>query len=428
MRFLLYLCNKYKVQNYDLFHNFQNRDSMMPFIRRYITAFLAALVLAIPVPAQKKGADIRLKTVVIDPGHGGKDSGCVSRDGKTYEKNITLDIGKRLAQKISAAYPDVEVRMTRTEDVFVELENRAVFANKANANLFISIHVNSVEKGTTANGYSIHCLGQSQRKGNDLYSKNLDLVKRENAVIMLEDNYEAKYQGFNPNDPQSSIIFSLMQNAHLGNSLTFAEDVANAMGNTPIKNSRGVSQDPFWVLWRTAMPSVLVEVGFITNPEDLATMRSPDGRDAIANNLLKAFSVFKVRYDGSTQVDIQPAVTPAPAQPEQEAKPAEPQPQPKEEPKEQPKEEPKQQPAPEQVQEGPLYGVQVLVTSKEMDPKDPFFCGYKPVMVKAGRMYKYIIGTSHSLKEVKKNYPKYQQKFPDNFIVKIEEGNTTPVR
>lgn len=402
----------------------------MPFLRRYITAFLAALVLAIPVPAQNKGADIRLKTVVIDPGHGGKDSGCVSRDGKTYEKNITLDIGKRLAQKIAASYPDVEVRMTRTEDVFVELENRAVFANKANANLFISIHVNSVEKGSTANGYSIHCLGQSQRKGNDLYSKNLDLVKRENAVIMLEDNYEAKYQGFNPNDPQSSIIFSLMQNAHLGNSLTFAEDIANAMGNKPIRNSRGVSQDPFWVLWRTAMPSVLVEVGFITNPEDLATMRSPEGRDAIASNLLRAFSVFKVRYDGSSQEDGQPAVTPAPVQPEEQAKPveqtkpAEPQPQPKVEAKAEPQ--PQQ---PEQVkEEGPLYGVQVLVTSKEMDPNDPFFCGYKPVMVKAGRMYKYIIGTSHSLKEVKKNYPKYQQKFPDNFIVKIEDGATLPVR
>ena len=387
---------------------------MMPSIRRYITAFLAALVLAIPVPAQKKGADIRLKTVVIDPGHGGKDSGCVSRDGKTYEKNITLDIGKRLAQKISTSYPDVEVRMTRTEDVFVELENRAVFANKANANLFISIHVNSVEKGTTANGYSIHCLGQSQRKGNDLYSKNLDLVKRENAVIMLEDNYEAKYQGFNPNDPQSSIIFSLMQNAHLGNSLTFAEDVANAMGSKPIRNSRGVSQDPFWVLWRTAMPSVLVEVGFITNPDDLATMRSPEGRDAIADNLLRAFSVFKVRYDGSSLTEEQatPVATPQP-QPEEETMAAPEQP----------------QPAPEQVQEdGPLYGVQVLVTSKEMDPKDPFFCGYTPVMVKTGKMYKYIIGTSHSLKEVKKNYAKYQQKFPDNFIVKIEEGKTTPVR
>lgn len=396
---------------------------MMPFIRRYITAFLAALVLAIPVPAQKKGADIRLKTVVIDPGHGGKDSGCVSRDGKTYEKNITLDIGKRLAQKISTAYPDVEVRMTRTEDVFVELENRAVFANKANANLFISIHVNSVEKGTTANGYSIHCLGQSQRKGNDLYSKNLDLVKRENAVIMLEDNYEAKYQGFNPNDPQSSIIFSLMQNAHLGNSLTFAEDVANAMGNKPIRNSRGVSQDPFWVLWRTAMPSVLVEVGFITNPEDLATMRSPEGRDAIAGNLLKAFSIFKVRYDGSTPVEEQPAAEQQPA-----AAPAPAQAEDKVQEQVQVQAQAQEQQAQEQVPEGPLYGVQVLVTSKEMDPNDPFFCGYKPVMVKAGRMYKYIIGTSHSLKEVKKNYAKYQQKFPDNFIVKIEDGSTAPVR
>jgi hypothetical protein len=112
---------------------------------------------------------------------------------------------------------------------------------------------------------------------------------------------------------------------------------------------------------------------------------------------------------------------PAPAQPEEQAKPAEPE----------PKKEPEQpRPAPEQQaqQEGPLYGVQVLVTSKEMDPKDPFFSGYTPVMVRAGKMYKYIIGTSHSLKEVKKNYPKYQQKFPDNFIVKIEEGKTTPVR
>ena len=396
----------------------------------HIAAFLAALVLAIPVPAQKKGADMRLKTVVIDPGHGGKDSGCVSRDGKTYEKNITLDIGRRLAQKISDAYPDVEVRMTRTEDVFVELENRAVYANKAGANLFISIHVNSVEKGTTANGYSIHCLGQSQRKGNDLYSKNLDLVKRENAVIMLEDNYETKYQGFNPNDPQSSIIFSLMQNAHLGNSLAFAEDVANAMGHEPIRNSRGVSQDPFWVLWRTAMPSVLVEVGFITNPGDLAAMRSPEGRDGIAENLLKAFRVFKVRYDGSMQLDgaTVPAVGPEQPQKQTEEAPVREKEAPKQEEVEQP-EVKKTEPAPEgKAQEGPLYGVQVLVTSKEMDPKDAFFCGYKPVMVRAGRMYKYIIGTSPSLKEVKKNYAKYQQKFPDNFIVKIEDGKTTPVR
>ena len=241
-------------------------------------ALVAVALLAIPVPARAQ-TGLKLKTVVIDPGHGGKDAGCVSRDKKTYEKNVALDIALRLQKKINAAYPDVNVRMTRSDDRFIELENRAVMANKANANLFISIHVNAVEKGTQANGYSIHVLGQSQRKGNDLYSKNLDLVKRENSVILLEDNYQTRYQGFDPNDPQSSIIFSLMQNAHLNASLSFAEDVANAMGSSPIRHSRGVSQDPFWVLWRTAMPAVLIEVGFMTNPEDRAVMRPAEGRD-----------------------------------------------------------------------------------------------------------------------------------------------------
>lgn len=381
---------------------------MKPFFS-HVVALFAVLLLAIPMPAQKKTADMRLKTVVIDPGHGGKDAGCISRDKKTYEKNITLDIGKRLAKKIRAAYPDVEVKMTRSEDVFVELENRAVIANKAGADLFISIHVNSVEKGTTANGYSIHCLGQSSRKGNDLYSKNLDLVKRENSVIMLEDNYETTYQGFDPNDPQSSIIFSLIQNAHLGNSLLFAEDVANAMGSTPIKNSRGVSQDPFWVLWRTAMPSVLVEVGFITNPDDLTVMRSEKGRDGIAANLFSAFKTFKERYDNSMALEKEDrqeekAEKPAEAEPKAEA------------------------PQEENLEEGILYGVQVLATTKKMAENDPFFAGYKPVMIQTGKIYKYVIIPSRSLKEVKANHKKIQNKFPDNFIVKIEEGKTTPVR
>ena len=390
---------------------------MKPFFT-LLLSFCAALLLAIPMPAQDQTAQMRLNTVVIDPGHGGKDAGCISRDKKTYEKNITLDIGKRLAKKIEAAYPDVKVKMTRSEDVFVELENRAVIANKANANLFISIHVNSVEKGTTANGYSIHCLGQSARKGNDLYSKNLDLVKRENSVILLEDNYQTTYQGFDPNDPQSSIIFSLMQNAHLGNSLTFAEDVAQAMGSSPIKNSRGVSQDPFWVLWRTAMPSVLVEVGFITNPDDLATLRSEKGRDGIAQNLFQAFKTFKARYDNSMEVENKPEAENKPVvenKPEAENKPE----------GEKKTEVVETKPVEET---GPLYGVQVLATTKQMDPKDPFFAGYEPTVVQTGKIYKYVVGTSHSLSEVKKNYRKIQQHFPDNFIVKIEEDKTTPVR
>lgn len=373
-------------------------------MNRVLSLFVSAcalLAIFVPANAQEAGAGISLKTVVIDPGHGGKDAGCISRDKKTYEKNIVLDVSKRLAQKISAAYPDVAVLMTRGDDTFVELENRAVFANKAGADLFISIHVNSVEKGTTANGYSIHCLGQSSRKGNDLYSKNLDLVKRENSVIMLEDGYETRYQGFDPNDPQSSIIFNLMQNAHLGNSLTFAEDVANAMGSYPIKNSRGVSQDPFWVLWRTAMPSVLIELGFITNPDDLETLRSESGRDAIAQNILKAFGTFKSRYDGSVNI----AREEAPAEPAKtETKPSA---------------KPVQTPA--ASTKGVRYGIQVLVTSREMDPSDPFFAGYTPKMIKSGKYYKYVIGVSSSQEEVKKTFAKVQKKFPDAFIIKITE-------
>ena len=380
----------------------------MKRISSLFATVLLILAITVPVHGQESASksQMSLKTVVIDPGHGGKDAGCISRDKKTYEKNITLDIGKRLANKISSSYPDIAVLLTRGDDTFVELENRAVFANKAGADLFISIHVNSVEKGTTANGYSIHCLGQSRKKGNDLYSKNLDLVKRENSVIMLEEGYETKYQGFDPNDPQSSIIFNLMQNAHLGNSLAFAEDVAAAMGSTPIRHSRGVSQDPFWVLWRTAMPSVLVEVGFITNPDDLETMRSESGRDAIADNLFKAFSTFKSRYDGSMQVRKD---EPAPAKPT-EAAPAK------------PKEEPKAaNPVPEAKPQGPRYGTQILVTSKAMDLNDPFFAGYKPVLVKSGKYNKYIVGVSSSQAEAKKQFAKIQKIFPDAFIVKLPE-------
>ncbi len=370
-----------------------------PFV--LVMTALALLATSVPASAQKDGREaLRLKTVVIDPGHGGKDAGCVSRDKKTYEKDIVLDIATRLNNKISATFPDVETIMTRSDDIFVELENRAVIANKANANLFISIHVNAVEKGTTANGYSVHVLGQSQRQGNDLYSKNLDLVKRENAVILLEDNYQTKYQGFDPNDPQSSIIFSLMQNAHLTASLTFADDVAKAMGNGPIKHSRGVSQDPFWVLWRTAMPSVLIEVGFMTNPDDLAVIRTEEGRDAIAQNIFMAFCTFKTRYDASVKVD-----------------------------REEPQPAPAPDPQPVAVNpDAPFYGIQILATGKQMNPEDPFFHGYKPLEIQAGKLYKYIICKDASLANVKKSFAKVQSVFKDSYLVKVTDGISAPVR
>ena len=422
---------------------------MKPFFHHLLPLSLILLT-AITVPARaQRNAVLKLKTVVIDPGHGGKDAGCVSRDGKTYEKTITLDIAKRLAKKIQSSYQDVDVILTRTDDRFVELEQRAVKANKADANLFISIHVNSIGgSATSANGFSIHVLGQSAKKGNDLFSKNLDLVKRENSVIMLEEDYKTKYQGFDPNDPQSYIIFSLMQNAHLSQSLAFAEDVADAMSHGPITNNRGISQDPFWVLWRTAMPSVLIEVGFMSNPKDLATMRSPEGRDAIATNIFNAFWAFKTRYDKSLNNEEVPAKVmqnidsekkaaeekPVVVEkPLEEEKPAEVVVKPVEEEKPKVEVKPVEKPVEKPVQKPELdkndiyYGIQVSAVGKKADTTSSFFKGYKPVELYNGKLYRYIVYPNPSLAEVKKKLPEVKSKFKECFIVKVENGITSPV-
>ena len=403
---------------------------MKPFFHHLLPLSLILLT-AITVPARaQRNAVLKFKTVVIDPGHGGKDAGCVSRDGKTYEKTITLDIAKRLAKKIQSSYQDVDVVLTRSDDRFVELEQRAVKANKADANLFISIHVNSIGgSATSANGFSIHVLGQSAKKGNDLFSKNLDLVKRENSVIMLEDDYKTKYQGFDPSDPQSYIIFSLMQNAHLSQSLAFAEDVADAMSHGPITNNRGISQDPFWVLWRT-------------NPDDLATMRSPEGRDAIATNIFNAFWAFKTRYDKSlnneavpakVQQEEKPVVVEKPVEEEKPAvvvvKPVEEE-KPKVEvkPVEKPAEKPVQKTELEKNEKNDIYyGIQVAAVGKKADATSSFFKGFKPLELYNGKLYRYIVYPSPSLAEVKKKLPEVKSKFKECFIVKIENGITSPV-
>ena len=387
---------------------------------RPVLAVLAVLLAASIVPEQAAGQDrLKLSTIVIDPGHGGHDPGCISADKNTRETNVALDISQRLARKIGESLPGVKVVLTRSDDTFVTLSGRADIANDIGADLFISIHVNAQAKGTSANGYSIHCLGQSSREGNDLFSKNLELCKRENSVILLEDDYKTRYQGFDPSDPQSYILFSLVQNAHLEHSLVFAEDVANAMKGGPISHNRGVSQDPFWVLWRTTMPSVLVEVGFMTNPNDLKTMRTPEGRDRIASNLLKAIQTFKKRYDNSTSTTTAPP--PATAKPEAEPAP---------ETKPETKEEPKAEPAPEKVAEtsGIIYGVQVLATSKKMKSTDPFFKGYTPLEVSSGKLYKYILVPGNDLAAVRKKKKELDAKFPGCFLVSKEGETLTRIR
>ncbi len=401
----------------------------MDIIRNFLAVVAAAIPFLATTPAfgQASPSPIQLKTVVIDPGHGGKDAGCISPSGKTMEKNVVLSIATLLADKIRAGYPDVNVIMTRTDDKFVELQGRADIANKAKANLFISIHVNSVDgKKSGPNGYSVHILGQYTSKKKDLYAGNMDVVRRENSVIMLEDDYTTKYEGFDPSDPESYIFMNLMQNSFLEQSFKFARFVDEEMKGGAFKTSRGISQDPFYVLWRTAMPAVLVECGFMSNPSDRESLISSAGKERIASDLYKAFARYKKDYDGGSSASPEiPAESPKAEKPSENAKS-----EPKAETKSQAKPETTTEPVPaveapaatDNVTSGTLYGIQVLASSKKMEPSDRFFKGHDAGRYQSGRLYKYVICRSADLSEVKKSFSTVKSSYPDCFIVQVDGG------
>lgn len=360
----------------------------------------------LPVMLGAQDGRLGLNTVVIDPGHGGNDPGCISKDRKTREKDLTLDISKRLAGKIRAEYPEMKVLQTRNTDVFIPLVQRAQIANSAHANLFISIHINATT-GTAANGYSVHVLGQSSKKGRDLYSNNFNECARENSVILLEDDYSTNYQGFDPNDPESSILFSLMQNAYLEQSLMFADDVNRALKPGPFRTSRGVHQDPFLVLWKTAMPSVLIECGFISNLNDLSTLRSAAKLDEIAEGIFKAFKQFKADYDRSLNVTIPQSAQTSSAKPsEPEASKA------------------SEKPTAEEARatsDGPWFGTQILALSRRLSDDDPAFHGRKVTAVRDGSIYRYIAGCSADRKEALAESRVLKKTFPDSFLVRVDQ-------
>ncbi len=377
-----------------------------------VLAVLAVVVLPFALraaegtPSGAPANTLGLKTVCIDAGHGGHDPGCISKDKKTQEKALALSIATKLRDKIKAAYPDVKVIMTRSDDTFIALAERANIANKGGADLFISIHINSAAN-TSASGFSIHALGQSRDKNRDLFQNNLELAKRENSVITLEEDYSTTYQDYDPNDPQSLILFSLMQNANLEQSLEFADCVnTNLKKYGSITKSRGISQDPFLVLWRTTMPAVLIECGFMTNTSDLTAMRSDSGRGKIAEGIFKGFVEFKKRYDASMNVTSSaPKTSSAQEQPKKETTVA------------------AAAPA-----DGVLYGTQVLASGKKMESSDKFFKGYAPTAVWTGKLYKYVIGTSSDISEARKLNKEIKAKFPESFFVKIEGDNTERVK
>jgi len=230
-----------------------------------------------------------IKTIVIDAGHGGKDPGAIGY-GKSYEKDVALAVALKLGEYIQKNFPDVRVVYTRKTDVFLELHQRAEIANKAKADLFIAIHCNS-STNNDFYGTSSYILGLHRTEA------NLEVAKRENSVIMLEEDRDKNYE-FNPNTPEGHIIMSMKQNAFLDQSIDFAAKVENQLETYAKRKSMGVKQAGFYVLYKTAMPSLLAEIGFISNPEEEKYLNSTRGQDQIASGLFNAFRDYKTEMEG----------------------------------------------------------------------------------------------------------------------------------
>ena len=268
---------------------------------RYIT-FVLMLILTCTVSslyAQKKF------TVVIDAGHGGHDSGAVGRYSK--EKNINLAVSLALGSKIEAIYPDVKVVYTRDKDFFLTLQERADIVNRNNADIFFCIHTNA-NNSSTAFGAETYTLGLHKSQS------NLDVAMRENSVITLEDDYKTKYQGFDPGAPDTYIMFEFMQDKYIDKSIELASAIQNQFVRAS-RYDRGVRQAGFWVLHKSACPSVLVELGFISNRAEEDFLNTNDGREEMANSIFKAFETYKRDHDkksGFKVVPLKKEDTPAP--------------------------------------------------------------------------------------------------------------------
>jgi N-acetylmuramoyl-L-alanine amidase len=248
-----------------------------------MTALLVAITLlnssSTIVQAQNK-----IDVIVIDAGHGGKDPGTQGKNSK--EKDVCLKIALKLGKYIEENIKGVKVIYTRKTDTYLAYHERPVIANKHKADLFICIHANS-NPNTKARGTETYVMGLAKEE------KNFEIAKRENSVMLLDENYKEKYEGFDPNSAESYILFSLTQSAFLESSLAFANKVESQFKTKVKRPSRGVKQGPFWVLWSTAMPSVLIETGFLSNPEEEKYLLSAAGQDAIALGIYRAFKEYK---------------------------------------------------------------------------------------------------------------------------------------
>ena len=396
--------------------------------------------------------------VVIDAGHGGKDPGACG--ALTTEKALNLAVAQRLNKLLKDSCKDVNVYMTRTTDVFLTLQERANFVNKHNADLFICIHANSAEN-KKMNGAETYTLGLHK------LDSNFDVAKRENSVIMLEDNYQTTYQGFDPNSVESYIMFEFMQDRYIDKSLQYASLVQEQFSDKLHRADRGVRQAGFWVLHKSACPSVLIEMGFVSNVEEEQYLKSEQGKTEISNAIYQAFVLYKgqldkkakqvqelasgkvdndaVKIDKSNENKIgnektQPTAqnngnanqtqTPAGSKDIKQDKPAQTTAAAKKPAETKPTTTQTTQTKPAaKAASKPVYRVQIFTTSKVLKEGDPTFKGLKGCKyTKDGKYYKYTYAESEDYTKIKAQRDQLKAKFKDCFIVAFLDGKQILVK
>ena len=349
----------------------------------WLIGVLAFFFLTTPVHATEK-----VFIVVIDPGHGGKDPGAVG--SKASEKTINLAVATKLGALIKANHPDVKVIYTRETDKFVELEERADIANRNKADLFISIHTNSVKNKSAVKGAETYTLGLAET------AENLEVAMMENAVILMEDNYLQRYGGFDPHSTESYIIFEFLQNKNMEQSVVLASEIQKAFTASKRVN-RGVRQAGLIVLKLTGMPSVLVELGFLSNKDEEQYLLSTAGQNQFANSIYTAFKKFKANHTPKQEIATTKTTPPAP------------------------------QTSPisstTNNKEGKIvYKVQILATDKQLPANAPSLKGYKADWYKDGNLYKYTYGESSDLQAIQTMRKNISKDFKDAFIIRMKDG------
>lgn len=378
-------------------------------------------------------------TLVIDPGHGGHDAGALGAISK--EKNINLAVALRFGKYVEQNLPEVRVIYTRKTDVFIPLSERANIANRANADLFISVHTNALPAGKVARGFETYTLGMHRAKD------NLDVAMRENSVISMEKDYQQRYQGFDPRSSESYIIFEFIQGKNMERSVELARMIQRGVCDGANRPDKGVHQAGFLVLRETSMPGCLIELGFITTPDEERLLNNDSRVDDIARGIYEAFAKYKNKYDRSVSVPYRakdsedvnlPKIVPdqepapktrvvtrgkqpkreeaTPEQPKREVKKQEPK-------KDVKKQEPKKEVKKAEVADAPVFKLQIFVGSRNLRKGDAHFKGETDYdSFQEGNLVKYTLGASTNYNEIYRLRKEKLDKFPEAFIIAFKNG------